>query len=173
MGVFLTRVTGPLLGLALALFSFVLQAVARRRKRAGKKVCGVWTYIAARLGGAGAVYLIVLSALNLARYPPGLASILLVSAPLLLFAAALLAHFELLAFDAPAFSTRKARAGNYAAAAASALQAALLVFSLVSRWRNFTTGTAAYLYLLLVTIVIAGADGALFFVSARRGREAA
>jgi hypothetical protein len=172
MGLFLARVTGPLVGLALAVFSFVFQAVLRRRAAKGRPVGRAAAYIAARAGGAGAVYFIVLSAVNFVRYTPGISSIILVSAPLLIYGAAILAHFELLAWGG--LSGRGGPTGNYAAAVASALQSVLLIFSLVTRWRNFTTGMSVYLYLLLADIFIAGAGCVLFFVSARKtpGRKA-
>jgi hypothetical protein len=169
MGFFIARVSGALLGLGLTLLAFVLQALLRARLRKNSAVlAGPGLRLFSALGAVGAVYVFITTILNLIKYTSGASSIVTVSAPLLLFSAALAAHFAALCAGPVKADTRR-YAGRLAvfglsAALASALQFALLALNLALRWNNFTRGMAEYLYIQILLLAIAAINTGLFFV---------
>ncbi|MDR1128157.1 MAG: hypothetical protein LBL20_02505 [Treponema sp.] len=167
MGFFIARVSGALLGLVLALLAFVLQTVLRARLRKNDAAqIGPGLTVLSVLGAAGAVYIFVITVLNLLKYRSGLGSIATVSAPLLLFSAALAANFAIMLFAGPSKpDTGRLALSSFAAALAGALQFALLILNLGLRWNNFTRGMAEYLYIQVLLLAIAAINTGLFFIT--------
>jgi hypothetical protein len=166
MGFFIARVSGALLGLVLALLAFVLQTVLRARlRKKGAVPAGPALAVFSALGAGGAVYILVTTALNLLKYRSGLSSIATVSAPLLLFSAALAANFIVLFAGAAKPDTGRLAVSGFVAALASALQFALLILNLGLRWNNFTRGMAEYLYIQVLLLAIAAINTGLFFIA--------
>ena len=165
MGFFIARVSGALLRLILALLTFVLQAVLRARLRKnGAAPAGPGLPVFSTLGAAGARYIFVSTELNLIKYRSGVSSIATVSAPLLLFSAALTANFIVLFVSAVKPDTRRLTVSGLCAALASALQFTLLAFNLALRWNNFTHGMAEYLYIQILLLALAAINAGLFFI---------
>jgi hypothetical protein len=165
MGFFIARVSGALLGLVLALLAFVLQAVLRAglRKRGAVKT-GPALLLFSVLGAAGAFYILAATVLNLIKYRSGVSSIVTVSAPLLVFSAALGANFIALCVCADKPGARPLAVSGLWAALASALQFALLVLNLALRWNNFTRGMAEYLYIQILLLAVTAISTGLFFI---------
>jgi hypothetical protein len=165
MGFFIARVSGALLGLVLALFAFVLEAVFRARLRKNKAVpVGPGLRLLSMFGAAGALYVFISTALNLVKYRSGLSSIVTVSLPLLLFSVSLAANFFVLCVDTAKEGLRRLAVSGLCAALASALQFTLLAFNLALRWNNFTHGMAEYLYIQILLLALAAINSGLFFI---------
>jgi hypothetical protein len=163
MDFFIARVSGALLGLVLALLTFVMEAILRARRRKNATApAGPGLPVFSTLGAAGALYVFVSTVLNLVKYRSGVSSIATVSAPLLLFSAALTANFIVLFVSAVKPDTRRLAVSGFWAALASALQFALLAFNLALRWNNFTRGMAEYLYIQILLLAIAAINTGLF-----------
>ncbi|MDR1127747.1 MAG: hypothetical protein LBL20_00410 [Treponema sp.] len=166
MGFFIARVSGALLALVLALLAFVLQAILRAGLRKnGAAPAGPGLPVFSAIGAAGALYVFAATVLNLIKYRSGISSIVTVSAPLLLFSAALTVNFIVLFAGAAKPDMRRLAVSGFWAALAAALQFALLVFNLVLRWNNFTRGMAEYLYIQILLLVVAAISTALFFIT--------
>jgi hypothetical protein len=166
MGFFIARVSGALLGLVLALLAFVLQTVLRARLRKNDAArIGPGLTVFSVLGAAGAVYVFVITVLNLLKYRSGLSSIATVSAPLLLFSAALAANFTMLFVGAAKPDTGRLALSGFASALTGALQFALLILNLGLRWNNFTRGMPEYLYIQVLLLAIAAINTGLFFIT--------
>jgi hypothetical protein len=174
MGFFIARVSGALLGLVLTVLAFVLQAVlrARPRKNAAAVAAPALSLFSA-LGAAGALYVLLATTLNLIKYRSGASSIVTVSAPLLLFSAALAANFVVLFIAAAKADARRLVVSGLAAALASALQFALLALNLALRWNNFTHGMSEYLYIQILLLAIAAIDTGIFFIIFVKRKKAA
>jgi hypothetical protein len=166
MGFFIARVTGALAGFLLALLSFFIQVAVRgaaRKKRSPPLVLR----LVAVLGVAGGGYIIVSTIVNLAKYGSGLASILTVQAPLLLYALALAVHFVFLALR-PAAQSLVANRTNLAVLCVALLQLALFLFNLARNWNNLTHGMMEFLYIQLLLLVLTALTALFFWISFRK-----
>jgi hypothetical protein len=159
MGIFIARVSGELVALVLALVSFFLQLLVRRKHLPQTAI-----RIVAGIGAAGGVFIICNTVLGLLTYGARLSSIITVTAPLFLFAVAVAAHFVILAARA------KPPALNIAPAIAATLQLAFFLFNTIRNWNNWTHGMREFFYLQILLVVLSAVVALLFWLSYRKER---
>jgi hypothetical protein len=158
MGIFIARVSGELVALVLALLSFFLQLLMRRKHQPQTAV-----RVVSGIGAAGGVFIIGNTISGLLTYGSRLSSIITVTVPLFLFAIAVAAHFVILAVRGA-----KPPALNIVPALASTLQLAFFLFNTVRNWNNWTHGMREFFYLQIVLVVLSAVVALLFWLSYRK-----
>jgi hypothetical protein len=160
MGIFIARVSGELVALVLALVSFFLQVVLRKKPDLSGTGRTVFQIVAG-LGAAGGLFIVCNTILGLVTYGSRLSSIITVTSPLLLFAVAVTAHFVTLAVK------RRAKL-NIVPAIAATLQLAFFLFNTIRNWDNWTHGMREFFYIQILLVVLSAVVALLFWLSYRK-----